>query len=65
VPDGVECGATGDVVDEEHVKRDAVVGGGDGVKALLAGGVPDLAAHWGRCHVGEADRRFVAVAAER
>jgi hypothetical protein len=37
---GVECGAVGGVIDEEHA---AVVGGGDGVKALLAGSVPDLA----------------------
>jgi hypothetical protein len=40
---GVECGAAGDVLDEERAERAAVVGGGDDAKALLAGGVPDLA----------------------
>jgi hypothetical protein len=41
--DSVECGAVGDVIDEEHAKRAVVVGRGDSAKALLASGVPDLA----------------------
>jgi hypothetical protein len=64
-PDSVECGKAGDVIDEERAERAAVVGGGDGAKALLTNGVLDLAARWGWCHAGEADRRFVAAAAER
>jgi hypothetical protein len=32
----------GDVVDEQRTDSAAVVGGGDGAVALLAGGVPDL-----------------------
>ena len=40
--DVVEGGAAGDVVDEEGAEGAAVVGGGDGAEALLAGGVPDL-----------------------
>jgi hypothetical protein len=32
----------GDVVDEQNAHGAAVVSGGDGAEALLAGGVPDL-----------------------
>lgn len=38
----VEGALIGDVVYEEDAHGTAVVGGGDGTEALLAGGVPDL-----------------------
>lgn len=43
--DAVEGGAAGDVVDDEGADGSAVVGGGDGAEALLAGCVPDLGLH--------------------
>lgn len=43
--DVVEAGAAGDVVDKEGAESAAIVGGGNGAKSLLAGGVPDLGLH--------------------
>ena len=40
--DTVEGGAAADVVDDKCADGTAVVGGGDGAKPFLAGGVPNL-----------------------